>query len=172
METRQELKKEILAYFLAEGVSDKKILTKILEKIKDSVYEINPLGWENFHPRHHKALDSFVERLEKIMDEEFEQRSATTNKTEDFLENQRRKRFRDDYEYTDVPGEVIVTPTHIEIHAFGYRQGFKEMLPKEAKYQGKGSGKWHLPLSFKKIVCTPSLLYLGCPVLFHPGCEE
>ncbi len=153
---------------------------------------INYLGWlklnqvelgdrfyfciaNSFAPRHYQTVVGFVLRLEVIIDAEIDAVIGQQDKAESALEHQRSAIFRDDYEYADVPGEVIVYLDRIEVQAFGFREGFKELLPAGGKYQGKGTGCWCYPRNekFEAVFCQArNGLYHGMPVLYADGVEN
>jgi hypothetical protein len=124
----------------------------------------------NFAPRHYKSIVEFIKKIEQDEEEVWEAKLSQEQETESVLEKQRRL-FKDDYEYGDVPGEVIVYRDRIMVHALGYREGFKDSLPKGGKYQGKGSGCWEYPITMKDVF-TVGDTYQSMPVLYAEGMEN
>ncbi len=193
-ETRETLKKDILKYLETAGVSDSDVLTKALDIIKSAAHNsylideydedlkrefkkyLKEVGVEkgefyinlsrSFSPRHYHAIVGFVQRYEKILDAEWDEEIALVDEIEDNLQSQR-EIFREDYEYGDVPGEVIIYSDRIEIRARGYRPEFKDSLPSGGKYQGKGTGTWVYPISIRdKFPTAIGKMYGDMPVLF------
>ncbi len=192
MTPRDELKQEFFQYMIdVAGISDAEIWNKAFGAVQKAVYNSQPIDKDlqkhfkkqlkeiglqvgdefyyqvvqSFSPRHYYAISNFIKRLEVIEDAEESELAKLEVAEGMYLEDQR-EIYADDYNYGDVPGEVIVYDDRIEVTAFGFQEGFKDQLPAGGKYQGKGSGTWHYPNNdeYRKVFGTG--MYCNMPILF------
>jgi hypothetical protein len=193
-ETRESLKCDILNY-VRQFTADRKAWKKALDVVKAAAFETpvtvcaemlaaNPQffgdadcpfseGDEvvcsltlNFSPRHYSTLIAFVQRYEAICEAEWEADDAQQQEKDDFLDRQRRIVFEGGYDHDCYPGEIVISANHIEVSAIGYRGDFKSMLPRGGKYQGRGTGTWRYPRSFKERFEQFGGMFNGMPVLY------
>jgi hypothetical protein len=189
----EEIKQEIIKYLQSVGVVEP-TLSKALKKVEAAIGETSDVttamnadiakeykkylkdlpiefhrkfNWQIaccFAQKHYPIILGFVERLETAQSAYYEAEHQAEMLIENTLGNQR-EQFKDDYEYGDVPGEVIIYEDCIIVEANGYREGFKDLLPKGGEYQGKGSGRWKYPISMKDTFTNKSGYFYGMPVL-------
>ncbi len=184
MSERDQLKRDIIAYLQSVGVNSKELWVKTLDTIKGCSYSYQIVGKEvsarkkevkqvglkdgdrfyyllttRFSPRHYSTLVGFVQRYEKILEEEEKQE----DKLLQALEDERLAGAVDDFDYDEIGAPdfaVVVYEDYVEARAYG--PGVGEMLPKKnRKYVGcQGNIKWRYPLS-----SLPELQQLGWPVI-------
>lgn len=174
-DTRAQLKKDILDYLTGLSVKDTTKLKEACAFIKDVAGRFCDTDEEydywlskKFSPVTRPTIKKFILRLEALNAAELEQEMEEEFTLGSYLEEQRENRFREEYEYEYVEGEVIVTPDRIEVMAIGFVEGFKDTLPKGGKYQGKGT--WYFPLSARASFGNGAM-WRKCPILFHPNCK-
>lgn len=116
VQARQELKKDIVNYLTSVGVTDRSVIAKALEVIKDAAFHNYPLDKDaltqkqvrecakfahkqegddfytglcwNFAPRHYETLVGFVVRLEEIVSAEYEAEMALERAIEEEIDRQ------------------------------------------------------------------------------------
>lgn len=174
-DTREQLKKDILDYLVGLGVKDTAklkeacaFIKEVADRFCDADEEYDYWLSKKFSPVTRPTIKKFILRLEALNAAELEQEMEEEFTLGGYLEEQRQNRFREEYEYEYVEGEVIITPDRIEVQAIGFVEGFKDALPKGGKYQGKGT--WYFPLSARALFGNGAM-WRKCAILFHPNCK-
>lgn len=189
METREVLKKEIITYLNEVGVTDKSLIAKALQCIKDSACRDYPIdadmlrdrairdytkaigfsqgdafyyriSWY-FAPRHYASLVSFIKRFEAILEAECEAEEALESAIQEEIAFQVDPLGDEYYDELGAPDFAIcVYGDRIEVRA--YEPGVGSILPKKGrKYIGSMHDiRWQFPLS-----CLDELKRSGRPIV-------
>lgn len=188
--TRQELKNDIINYLKSVGVSDRDLLIKALNAIKEAAYQSTSLDAEmlkdakirqytkeidikqgeefyyrlswNFAPRHYNTLVGFVSRYEAILEAEAEAEMAVERAIQEYIYQQSSDPLGDEY-YDELGAPdfaICVYEDRIEVRA--YCKGVGDIIPKQGrKYIGSMHDvRWQFPLS-----ALSALELLGRPVV-------
>lgn len=173
------LQQQYVKYCQSKAIPES-VTERSWEFVKSQAFEdLDRIQWKveaSFSPAHRKTILDFCLRYQAIALAKLEAEEKAKEQLEEYLDSQRPwiamcEVARDDFELEDAldakpPGEVIITPDCIEVHALGWTDGFKNRLPRGGKYQGKGSGTWIYSLASR-----PQLEKLGLPILKYPGVE-
>jgi hypothetical protein len=186
MDSREALKIDICAYFIANSDAKRDQLPQILGKLKDAAYRsivvdsecmadrktakyLKDIGLKlgdefycavsfNFSPKHYAPIAGFLARYEAINDAEIEAEYALEAVIDEEISDQW---GRDEYDELGAPDfAVIIHSDCVEVRA--YEKGVGDIIPKDGrKYIGnRDDVRWRYPLE-----SLPRLKAMGRPVV-------